>query len=202
MYREGSKPHIGNQPMQNQAIINCSTCQTNFATTWNHQPLDKCAYFSKVFFMEIREFKSLLPKGKAVMGFDYGEKRLGVAVSDLLLMTANPVTIIQRTTWDKDLAQIKKIIAKKEIGGLVYGLPLQMNGEKGETADKVQKFALKLAQEIDLPYIFWDERLSSRAVENFLISEVDMSRAKRKQKLDANAAAYILQGFLDALAYC
>ena len=152
--------------------------------------------------MEIREFKSLLPKGKAVLGFDYGEKRLGVAVSDLLLMTANPVTIIQRTTWDKDLTQIKKIIAEKEVGGLVYGLPLQMNGEKGETADKAQKFALKLAQEINLPYIFWDERLSSRAVENFLISEVDMSRAKRKQKLDANAAAYILQGVLDALSYC
>lgn len=152
--------------------------------------------------MEIREFKSLLPKDKAVLGFDYGEKRLGVAVSDLLLMTANPVTIIQRTTWDKDLAQIKKIIAEKEVGGLVYGLPLQMNGEKGETADKAQKFAFKLAQEINLPYIFWDERLSSRAVENFLISEVDMSRAKRKQKLDANAAAYILQGVLDALSYC
>lgn len=152
--------------------------------------------------MEIREFKSLLPKGKAVLGFDYGEKRLGVAVSDLLLMTANPVTIIQRTTWDKDLTQIKKIIAEKEVGGLVYGLPLQMNGEKGETAAKAQKFALKLAQEINLPYIFWDERLSSRAVENFLISEVDMSRAKRKQKLDANAAAYILQGVLDALSYC
>ena len=152
--------------------------------------------------MEIREFKSLLPKGKAILGFDYGEKRLGVAVSDLLLMTANPITIIQRTTWDKDLAQIKKIIAEKEVGGLVYGLPLQMNGEKGETATKAQKFALKLAQEINLPYIFWDERLSSRAVENFLISEVDMSRAKRKQKLDANAAAYILQGVLDALSYC
>ena len=152
--------------------------------------------------MEIREFKSLLPKGKAVLGFDYGEKRLGVAVSDLLLLTANPLTIIQRTSWDKDLAQIKKIIAEKEVGGLVFGLPLQMNGEKGETVAKVEQFASKLAKEIELPYIFWDERLSSKAVENFLISEVDMSRAKRKQKLDANAAAYILQGFLDALAYC
>ena len=152
--------------------------------------------------MEIREFKSLLPKGKAVLGFDYGEKRLGIAVSDLLLLTANPLTIIQRTSWDKDLAQIKKIIAEKEVGGLVFGLPLQMNGEKGETVAKVEQFTSKLAKEIDLPYIFWDERLSSKAVENFLISEVDMSRAKRKQKLDANAAAYILQGFLDALAYC
>ena len=152
--------------------------------------------------MEIREFKSLLPKGKALLGFDYGEKRLGLAVSDLLLMTANPITIIQRSTWDKDLAQIQKIITEKEIGGLVYGLPLQMNGEKGETVSKVEQFAAKISQHIDLPYIFWDERLSSRAVENFMIKEVDMSRAKRKQKLDSGAAAYILQGFLDALAYC
>ncbi len=152
--------------------------------------------------MEIREFKSLLPKGKALLGFDYGEKRLGVATSDLLLMTANPVTIIQRSTWDRDVAQIRSIIAEKEVGGLVYGLPLQMNGIEGDTAQKAKEFAAKLAKEIDLPYIFWDERLSSRAVENFLISEVDMSRAKRKQKLDADAAAYILQGVLDALSYC
>jgi len=152
--------------------------------------------------MEIREFKSLLPKGKALLGFDYGEKRLGLAVSDLLLMTANPVMILQRSTWDKDLAQIKKIITEREIGGLVYGLPLQMDGTEGEVAQKAREFAAKLAKEIALPYVFWDERLSSRAVENFLIKEVDMSRAKRKQKLDADAAAYILQGFLDALAYC
>lgn len=152
--------------------------------------------------MEIREFKSLLPKGKALLGFDYGEKRLGLAVSDLLLMTANPVMILQRSTWDKDLAQIKKIITEREIGGLVYGLPLQMDGTEGEVAQKAREFAAKLAKEIALPYVFWDERLSSRAVENFLIKEVDMSRSKRKQKLDANAAAYILQGFLDASAYC
>lgn len=152
--------------------------------------------------MEICEFKSLLPKGKALLGFDYGEKRLGIAVSDLLFMTANPVMILQRSTWEKDLVQIKKIITEKEVGGLVYGLPLQMNGTEGETSQKAREFAEKLAKEIDLPYIFWDERLSSKAVENFLIKEIDMSRAKRKQKLDAGAAAYILQGFLDALAYC
>lgn len=152
--------------------------------------------------MEIREFKSLLPKGKALLGFDYGEKRLGLAVSDLLLMTANPVMILQRSTWDKDLAQIRKVIIDKEVGALVYGLPLQMDGSEGETAQKARQFAAQLAKEIDLPHIFWDERLSSKAVENFFISEIDMSRAKRKQKLDSGAATYILQGFLDALAYC
>ena len=77
-----------------------------------------------------------------------------------------------------------------------------MNGAEGETSQKAREFAAKLAKEIALPYVFWDERLSSKAVESFFIKEVDMSRSKRKQKLDANAAAYILQGFLDALAYC
>ena len=95
-----------------------------------------------------------------------------------------------------------EVIAEKEIGGLVYGLPLQMNGEEGEIAKEVRTFAEKLAKEIDLPYIFWDERLSSSAVEKFLIKEVDMSRGKRKKILDASAAAYILQGALDALSFC
>lgn len=135
------------------------------------------------------------------MGFDYGEKRLGVAVSDLLLMTANPVTIIQRTSFEKDFAQIKQLVEQKEVGGFVFGLPLQMNGTEGETAEAARKFADKLAAQIALPVLFWDERLSSRAVETFLIKEVDMSRAKRKQVLDAQAAAYILQGVLDSLPY-
>lgn len=151
--------------------------------------------------MDIKELKSSLKPGRALMGFDFGEKRLGVAVSDLLLMTANPLKIIQRTTPDKDLAAIKQIIQDKEIGAIIYGLPLQMNGQEGETAAAVRKFADMVAAEIDLPFFFWDERLSSRAVENFLIKEVDMSRAKRKQVLDASAAAYILQGVLDSLKY-
>ena len=76
-----------------------------------------------------------------------------------------------------------------------------MNGTEGETATAVRKFAEIVNKEINLPFIFWDERLSSRAVETFLIKEIDMSRSKRKQTLDASAAAYILQGLLDALQY-
>lgn len=151
--------------------------------------------------MNIKEFKALLQPNKALMGFDYGEKRLGVAVSDLLLMTANPVTIIQRTSLEKDITQIKQLVEQKEVGAFVFGLPLQMNGNEGETAEAARKFAEKLNAEINLPVLFWDERLSSRAVETFLIKEVDMSRAKRKQVLDAQAAAYILQGVLDSLQY-
>lgn len=150
--------------------------------------------------MDLREFKEKLPKYKALIGFDYGSKRLGVAVSDLLLMSATPYKIIQRRNIEADLAEIKKIIQEKEVGGIVYGLPLQMNGEEGQTAQEVRKFAQRLAQEINLPYYFWDERLSSAAVESVMIKEADLSRAKRKKSLDAGAAAYILQGCLDALS--
>ncbi len=151
--------------------------------------------------MNIKEFKASLPAYRALIGFDYGAKRLGVAVSDLLLTVATSYKIIQRESFAKDLAEIKKIIAEKEIGGIVFGLPLQMNGEEGEIAKEVRHFAEKLSKEIDLPIFFWDERLSSSAMENFLIKEVDMSRGKRKKVLDSSAAAYILQGVLDALRF-
>ena len=151
--------------------------------------------------MNIQELKNKLPRYKSILGFDYGEKRLGVAVSDLLLMTANPVTIIQRSSIEKDIEKIKEIIKEKEVGAIVYGLPLQMDGTEGDTAVAVRKFAEELEKQLNLPYIFWDERLSSRAVESFLIKEIDLSRNKRKQVLDSSAAAYILQGVLDALRY-
>lgn len=151
--------------------------------------------------MDIKELKLNLPRGKTIMAFDYGEKRLGVASSDLLLMTANPIKIIQRRTLKHDIAEIRRLAEEKETGAFVYGLPLQMDGTEGSTAAAVRKFAAAVATEIDLPYLFWDERLSSKAVENFLIKEIDMSRAKRRQQLDAAAAAYILQGVLDSLRY-
>ena len=152
--------------------------------------------------MEMKEFKAILPEYKALLGIDYGAKRMGLAVSDLGRSIATSYKILYRGEWQKDVTELKIVIAEKEIGGLVYGLPLQMNGEEGEIAKEVRTFAEKLAKEIDLPYIFWDERLSSSAVEKFLIKEVDMSRGKRKKILDASAAAYILQGALDALCFC
>lgn len=151
--------------------------------------------------MDINEFKSQLSPYKALIGFDYGSKRLGVAVSDLMRNIASSYKIIHRSDWQKDIAEIKKIITEKEVCAIVYGLPLQMNGEEGEIAKEVKAFAEKLFQEIPLPYMFWDERLSSSAVEKFLIKEVDLSRNKRKKILDSSAAAYILQGALDALNY-
>ena len=150
---------------------------------------------------DLAQFKNELKPYRAIIGFDYGAKRLGVAVSDLMLTVATPYTIILRSTMEKDLSAIKKIVEEKEVGAMVFGLPLQMNGEEGSIAAEVREFASKVKQHIDLPMFFWDERLSSSAVESFLIKTADVSRAKRKKVLDASAACYILQGVLDALCY-
>ena len=150
--------------------------------------------------MDFTEFKQQLKPYKALLGFDYGEKRLGVAVSDLMRTIATPQKIIYRRTFEQDMAEIKKIITEKEVCGIIYGLPLQMNGQEGEIAKLVRQFADKVYARTNLPFAFWDERLSSSAVESLLIKEADMSRAKRKKVLDASAAAYILQGALDVLS--
>lgn len=151
--------------------------------------------------MEIREFKSCLKPYKALIGIDYGSKRMGIAVSDLMRQIATPHKIIYRNEWSKDVTELKKIVTEKEVCGIVYGLPLQMNGQEGSIAEEVRHFAEKLSAEIDLPYTFWDERLSSAAVERVMIKDADLSRNKRKKILDSSAAAYILQGILDALNY-
>ena len=151
--------------------------------------------------MNTKEFKNLLPARKAILGIDYGSKRMGVAVSDLSCTIATSYKIIYRKNIDNDLAELNRIITEKEIGGIVMGLPLQMNGVEGEIATEVRKFAEVLDEKIGLPILLWDERLSSSAMENFLIKEVDLSRKKRAKVLDATAAAYILQGALDAIKY-
>lgn len=151
--------------------------------------------------MDLRAFKQQLKPYRAILGFDYGSKRLGVAVSDLLWTIATPQKTIFRSTIEEDLKRIKQLIEEKEVGGIIYGLPLQMNGEEGEIAEEVRKFANIVFENTNLPFAFWDERLSSKAMENFLIKEVDMSRKKRKNILDSSSAGYILQGVLNALRY-
>lgn len=151
--------------------------------------------------MDIKEFKSKLIPYKAILGIDYGTKRMGIAVSDLLLTIASAYKILYRKNISTDLEELKKIIQEKEIGAIVMGYPLLMNGTEGELALEVKKFKTILEEHFNLPIFLWDERLSSSAVENFLIKEVDLSRSKRAKVLDASAASYILQGALDALSY-
>lgn len=151
--------------------------------------------------MDIKTFKQLIPNRKAILGIDYGSKRIGLAVSDLSCTISTSYKILYRKEIEKDLEELRLIISQKEIGAIVMGLPLQMNGEEGAIAEEVRRFAVILEENFNLPLLLWDERLSSSAVENFLIKEVDLSRKKRAKVLDASAAAYILQGALDALKY-
>lgn len=151
--------------------------------------------------MNIKTFKPLIPSRRAILGIDYGSKRMGLAVSDLSCTIATSYKILYRKELTQDITELKKIIAEKEIGAIVMGLPLQMNGIEGAIAEEVRRFAAILEENLKLPLLLWDERLSSSAVESFLIKEVDLSRKKRAKVLDASAAAYILQGALDALKY-
>jgi putative holliday junction resolvase len=148
--------------------------------------------------------KALLPPGKRLIGLDLGEKTIGVAVSDPGLTVASPIDTIRRTKFTEDVKQLVKLMAGREVGGIIVGLPINMDGTQGPRCQSVRHFAENLLTRADLmgsePEIaFWDERLSTVAIQRLLITEADMTRGKRAQAVDKMAAAYILQGALDAL---
>jgi putative holliday junction resolvase len=149
--------------------------------------------------------KAVLPHGKRLLGLDLGERTIGVAISDPGLTVASPIDTIRRTKFTEDVKQLAKMIAGREVGGIVIGLPINMDGTEGPRCQSVRHFGQNLLGRADLlgaePEIaFWDERLSTVAIQRLLVSEADMSRGKRAQAVDKMAAAYILQGALDALA--
>ncbi len=133
------------------------------------------------------------------LGLDVGNKTIGVAVSDLLGLTAQGVKTIQRTSIKNDLQELGEIISQFGTEVLVIGLPKNMNGTEGERCEFVRNFAQKVQKKFPtLKQIFWDERLSTVAAEKFLIGAADVSRKKRKKVIDKMAAVYILQGYLDS----
>ena len=132
-----------------------------------------------------------------IMGLDIGDKTIGVAVSDLMGLTAQGVTTIKRVGKKKDIEAIKQIIAEKQVNKTVSGLPKNMNGTVGPQGEKVQKFCELLKEETNLPIEFWDERLSTVAAERSLI-EGNVRRENRKKVIDMLAAVIILQGYLDS----
>ena len=148
------------------------------------------------------ELPGLLRRGERLLGLDLGEKTIGLAVSDSALGVASALETLRRSKFTKDAAALKEIIAARKIGGLVIGLPVNMDGSEGPRSASVRQFAanLEALAGLELPVAFWDERLSTAAVERVLIGEADMSRKRRSQVVDKMAAAYILQGALDALA--
>lgn len=131
-----------------------------------------------------------------IMGLDIGDKTIGVAVSDLMGLTAQGVTTIKRVGKKKDIEAIKQIIAEKQVNKIVSGLPKNMNGTVGPQGEKVQKFCELLKEETNIPIEFWDERLSTVAAERSLI-EGNVRRENRKKVIDMLAAVIILQGYLD-----
>jgi putative Holliday junction resolvase len=149
--------------------------------------------------------KALLTPGKRLIGLDLGEKTIGVAISDPGLTVASPIDTIRRTKFTEDVKQLVKLMTGREVGGIVIGLPINMDGTEGPRCQSVRHFGQNLLGRADLlgmePEIaFWDERMSTVAIQRLLVSEADMSRGKRAQAVDKMAAAYILQGALDALA--
>ena len=142
--------------------------------------------------------KRLKPKDR-LMGLDLGSKTIGVAVSDLTRQIASPLTTIRRSKFSADAAELLSLAAHENVVAFILGLPVNMDGNEGPRAQSTRAFARNLAKLSPLPLIFWDERLSTTAVERMLV-ESNRSRARRAEIVDKLAAAYILQGALDRLA--
>jgi len=147
----------------------------------------------------IEDFMTALPRDKGLAGLDLGEKTIGVAVSDRMLSVATPLLTVRRKKFGLDAAALLDVARARDLGGLVLGLPRNMDGSEGARCQSTRAFARNLSALTDLPITFWDERLSTVAAERALI-EADMSRAKRAAVIDHVAAGVILQGVLGRLA--
>jgi len=148
--------------------------------------------------LTIEELKPALPARARLIGLDLGEKTIGIALSDTLLTVATPMETLKRGKFGADAAKIEKIAAEQGVGGLVVGLPLNMDGSEGPSAQSARAFARNFAARSALPVLLWDERLSTAAVTRTLI-DADASRRRRGEVVDKMAAAYILQGVLERL---
>ncbi len=148
---------------------------------------------------EFEDFAAALKPMSALMGLDLGEKTIGVAVSDRTRGVASPLETVRRKKFTLDSARLLEIIGDREIGGILLGLPKNMDGSEGPRCQSTRAFARNLSRFTDLPIGFWDERLSTVAAEKALL-EADTTRKRRGQVIDHVAAGYILQGALDRLS--
>jgi putative Holliday junction resolvase len=148
--------------------------------------------------VDIEDLPPLLAPDARLLGLDVGSKTVGLALSDVTRSVATPYTTLRRTKFTEDAKAIREAVEKNQVGGLVIGLPLNLDGSEGPRAQSTRAFARNLSARVELPIVFWDERLSTAAVERHLI-EADASRKRRAEVIDRMAAAYILQGALDRL---
>jgi putative Holliday junction resolvase len=143
------------------------------------------------------EFREALPEAGRLMGLDVGTKTIGVALCDAGWNIATPAELLRRTKFAADMARLGALAKEQSVAGLVLGLPLNMDGSDSPRTQSLRAFARNL-QPLGLPIMLWDERWSTQAVTRTLI-DADASRARRAELVDKMAAAYILQGALDAL---
>ncbi len=149
---------------------------------------------------EIMLFQKTIKTGKRLMGLDFGSKTIGLAVSDVLHNIATPVETIRRSKFKIDGQRLLELFEEHDVTGLVFGLPVNMDGSAGARIQSTRSFARNLGNLSNLPQLFWDERLSTVAVERVMI-EADLSRKRRAELVDKMAATYILQGALDRLSH-
>lgn len=149
--------------------------------------------------MTITEIAAALAPRARLLGLDLGTKTIGLALSDATRVIASPLSTLKRGKFSADAARLIALIAEHRIGGLIIGLPVNMDGSEGPKCQSARQFATNLLNTVEIPIAFWDERLSTRAVTRTLI-EADVSRRRRAEVVDKMAAAYILQGALDRLA--
>lgn len=152
--------------------------------------------------VDLAGMREAIGTGDRLLGIDFGDRKIGIAVSDGLQSVASPVeTLVRAKKFAIDASRLTAIIDEREIRGIVLGWPLQMDGTTGPRCQATIAFArnLKALAGIELPILLWDERLTSAMVEKFLINEMDMTRSKRRKVVDQMAAVIILQSALDAL---
>ncbi len=150
-------------------------------------------------FLSLENFCENISNGKALIGLDLGEKTIGVAVSDTMLSIATPLKTLRRRKFKDNSVELLEIIEKREIDGLILGLPINMDGSEGRRCQSTRAFARNFSKVTDLSITFWDERLSTVAAEKILL-EADTSRKRRNEVIDHVAAAYILQGALNRIS--
>lgn len=142
-------------------------------------------------------FREALPEGGRLLGLDVGTKTIGTALCDAGWTIASPADLIRRSKFSVEKAQLSAMIARQAVKGIVIGLPLSLDGSDSPRTQAIRAFARNI-EPLGLPVLLWDERWSTQAVERQMIA-ADMSRAKRAEQIDSAAAAYILQGAIDAL---
>ncbi len=149
--------------------------------------------------MTMEELAAVLKPGEAIAGLDLGTKTIGLSVSDIGRRFATPRPVLRRVKFTQDAVALLAFAEKERIAAFVIGLPVNMDGSSGPRVQATRAFVRSMSEKTDIPFVYWDERLSTVAAERALL-EMDVSRAKRADRIDSAAASFILQGALDRLS--